>query len=92
MGNPVDNYNNTIGVSVTVQNTAQEFLSFNQSANSIEVNGSLMTNKDFPVYRVIVQTTFVDIYGIQLYFKRDVEFHVVHIMRPEVDFMDKVLF
>ena len=92
MGKPVDNYNNTIDVSVTVQSTALNFMSFNQSENTIEVNGSEMTDRDFPAYRVIVQTTFVDIYGIQLYFKKDVEFHVVHVMRPEVSFMDKVLF
>lgn len=51
-----------------------------------------MTNEYLPVYYTSIETTFIDIFGIELHFKRDVEFHLVQIMRPEVRPMDRVLF
>lgn len=64
MGEPVDNYGRLIEVDVTIQSTAQDFMSYSETENSLTVQGANMTNEYLPVYYTSIETTFIDIYGI----------------------------
>ena len=52
------------------------------SANSIIINGDAMWDRSTSHYHVTIMTTYFDIYGNELFHKRDINFIVIQILFP----------
>lgn len=92
MGAPEDTYGRPIEVKVNLR-TAARFATFTGGTqNSIIVDGTLMTEADTSHYWISIETTFIDIFGVQKFYKRDLNFVVVHINYPQIVQSDRLIF
>ena len=70
-------------------------MTYTPETNQLIVSGAdMLLNEDRlqPYYHVTIETLFLDIYGIEKYFKRDIQFIVVHLAVPKVGLHDKLYF
>lgn len=50
-----------------------------------------MVETHVPIYKVTVETVFVDIFGTEQYFKKDVHFLLVHLNFP-INLKEEIMF
>jgi hypothetical protein len=82
MGQPVDSFGNTIDVEVNLRE-ASSFVRFTGGKNnSLVVDGSRMNDTSTSHYHFTLETIFMDVFGIQKYFKSEFYFIVVDLAYP----------
>lgn len=92
MGPPEDFYGRPLLVNVNLR-SAESFAIFTGgSQNAIIVDGTKMTEPETPRYWITVETTFIDIYGSEQFFKRDLNLVVVNINFPLIVQSDPLIF
>ena len=70
-------------------------MTYTPETNQLVVSGAdMLLHEDRlqPYYHVTIETVFLDIYGIEKYFKRDIQFIVVHLAVSKVGLHDKLYF
>ena len=90
MGRPVDNFNRPVDVIVTLRR-AESFMSY-RFDNSLVIDGSKMSDSTTAYYQVTIEILYEDIFGILQYFKKHIQFIVVHLAIPKVNAEHKLYF
>lgn len=84
MGPAIDTYDRPINAEVKLRGQAASFITYDSSTNSLILKGSLMKDNTTAYYHVTVGTVFIDVFGIEKYFKRDIQIVVIHLIYPKV--------
>ena len=82
MGSPVDSYGQTIEVQVKLRQAEVFAIFTGGEQNTIIVDGTKMTDPTISHYHITVDTVFTDVFGVQKYFKRDINFAVLQVTHP----------
>ena len=92
MGLPVDRYGNFIDVSARLDSAARPFAKFSSKFNNIKIDGDMMQHRDLPRYRATIMVDFIDVFGVQQTFRKDIQLVVAHLNFPKVTIQDRLLF
>ena len=72
MGRPIDNYGNYIDVSAKLSEELDKFTIFSSKFNNVKITGEKMEHVDIPRYHYTIFIDFIDVFGLQQSFKKDI--------------------
>jgi len=86
-----DDFGRPVTVEVVLR-AAEAFVRYNSTANALVVLGDAMWDRSTTHYHLTVATEYIDVFGIQQYFKREIHFVVVQNFFSRVKLTDRLVF